>query len=73
LYRHNNIPKINPGITESSQKEITHIIETVIEQNFQFEQKYYKETDGLPTGAHTSAILAEAYIQHMEHKQIYQI
>jgi hypothetical protein len=37
------IPKINLGINEDSQKVITHILETVIEQNyFQFEEKYYK-------------------------------
>jgi hypothetical protein len=34
-----------------------------MEQNyFQFEQTYYKKTDGALTGAHISAILAEAYI-----------
>jgi hypothetical protein len=39
---------------------------------FQFEQKYYKQKDGLSMGAPTSA-LAEAYIQYMEHKQTYPI
>jgi hypothetical protein len=39
----------------------------------QFKQKYFKQTDGLALGAPTSAILAEAYIQNMEHKQIYAI
>jgi hypothetical protein len=42
-----------------------------MEQNyFQFDQQYYKQTDGLPMGAPTS-LLAEIYIQPMEHKQIY--
>jgi hypothetical protein len=30
-------------------------------------------TDGLRMGAPTSAILAEAYLQHKEHKQLYPI
>jgi hypothetical protein len=46
----------------------------VTEQNhFQFDQQYYKQTEGLAMAAPTSAILAETYMQHMEHKQIYPI
>jgi hypothetical protein len=45
-----------------------------LEQNyFQFDQQYYKQTEGLVMGAPTSAILAETFIQHMEHKQLYPI
>jgi Tfp pilus assembly pilus retraction ATPase PilT len=66
-----NTLKINSGINENSQKEIMHILKTIMEQNyFQFEQKYYKQTDGLAMGAPTSAVIAETYIQNMEHKQI---
>jgi hypothetical protein len=65
---------LNPEINNNSQKEITRIIKTVIEQNyFQFDQQYYKQTVRLAMGAPTSAILAETYIQHIEHKQIYPI
>jgi hypothetical protein len=47
---------------------------TILEQNyFQYDQKYYKQTDGLAMGAPTLAILAEIYIQNMEHTQIYDI
>jgi hypothetical protein len=64
-----NIPKIKSDINENSQKEIIHILEIVMEQNyFQFEQKYYKQTHGPAMAAPTPAILAEAYIQNMEHK-----
>jgi hypothetical protein len=46
----------------------------VLEQNyFQFDQEYYKQTDELAMGAPTSAVLAEIYIQHMEHTQKYHI
>jgi hypothetical protein len=40
---------------------------------FHFEQQHYKLTEGLEMGAPTSAVLAEAYFQHMEHKQLYSI
>jgi glutamine synthetase type III len=55
-------------------KEILHILQTVTEQNcFQFDQQYYKQTEGLAMGAPTLSVLAEAHMQHMEHKQIYPI
>jgi hypothetical protein len=45
-----------------------------VEQNyFQFNEKYYEQTEGVAMGAPTSVILAEVYIQHMEHKQLYPI
>jgi ABC-type Na+ transport system ATPase subunit NatA len=40
---------------------------------FQVHQEYYEQTDGLSMGAPTSSMLAETYMQHMEHKQIYPI
>jgi hypothetical protein len=56
------------------QKEILHILRTVMEQiYFQFEQQYYKQTDGLAMGATISAILSETYIQRIGLKQIYPI
>jgi hypothetical protein len=70
----NNTLENNNEIEKNIQKEITHTVKTVIEQNyFQFEQEYYKQTDGLATGAPTSSVLAETYVQHMEHTQIYPI
>jgi hypothetical protein len=57
-----NIFKTNSEIKESSQKERIHILKTVTERNyFQFDQQYYKQTEGLAMGAPTSAILAELY------------
>jgi hypothetical protein len=47
---------------------IKNILEAVIEENyFQFDQEYYKQTDGLAMGITTSSILAETCVQHMEH------
>jgi hypothetical protein len=46
----------------------------MMEQNyFQFNEEYYKQTEGLAMGAPTSAILAEVYIQYIEHKKRYPI
>jgi hypothetical protein len=42
-----------------------------MEQNyFQFDKQYYKQTEGLAIGDPISAILAEVYIQYVEHKPI---
>jgi hypothetical protein len=44
----------------------------MMEQNyFQFNQQYYKQTEGLAICAPTSAILAEVYNEYMEHKKLY--
>jgi hypothetical protein len=62
------------GTETNIQKKIMQILGIVIEQNyFQFNQEYYKQTNGLAMGAPTSSILAETYIQHMEHTQIHPI
>jgi hypothetical protein len=77
---YNNIPKLevinrkhnnHPDITKTNQKDIIHLLKSVMEQNyFQFNQQYCKQTEGLAMGVPTSAILDEVYIQHMEHKQL---
>jgi hypothetical protein len=40
---------------------------------FQFDQQYYKQTEGLARGVPTSAVLAEIHIQYVEHKQLYPV
>jgi hypothetical protein len=70
----NSILDNNTEIQVSVWKEITYILKIVMEQNyFQFDQKYYKQTEGLAMGAPTSAILAEIFIQYIEHKHLYPI
>jgi hypothetical protein len=70
----NNIMENDPEITKTTQEEIINILKSVMEQNyFQFNEQYYRQTEGLAVGATTSAILAEVYIQYMEHKQLYPI
>jgi hypothetical protein len=47
------------------------MLKTILKQNyFQVNQEYYKQTDGLAMGAPTSSMLAETYIEHMEHTHI---
>jgi hypothetical protein len=70
----NNILKNNSAINKNNREEIVHILQVIVDQNyFQIDKQYYKQTDGLAMGAPTSAILAQTYLQHMEHEQIYPI
>jgi hypothetical protein len=70
----NNIIQNIQGIETNVQKEIIHILEIIMEQNyFQFNQEYYKQVDELAMGAPTSSILAEIYIQNMEHTKTHPI
>jgi hypothetical protein len=47
------------------------MLNTVLEQNhIQFNNQYYKQNDGLAMGIPTSAILAEVFIQNLEHTKI---
>jgi hypothetical protein len=50
------------------------LIHTITNQNYlQFNNQHYKQDDGLAMGALTSAILAETFIQHLEHTKIINI
>jgi hypothetical protein len=70
----NNILNNNIEIQSNIQNEIIHILKTIMEQNyFQFDQKYYKQVEGLAMGAPTSATLAETFTQHTEHLYSYPI
>jgi hypothetical protein len=58
---------------ETNKTEI-NMLRTIMEQiYFPFDQQYYRQTEWLSMGAPTSAILAEAYLQYVEHKQLYSI
>jgi hypothetical protein len=69
-----NILQHNYEIEEKTKVIIIHILKSILDQNYsQFDLGYYKQNDGLAMGAPTSAILAETYIQNIEHAQIYHI
>jgi hypothetical protein len=62
----------NNNVYEDVKTEISNIINIIIEQNyFQFNNKYYKQKEGLAMGAPTSAILSEIYLQYIEHSHIH--
>jgi hypothetical protein len=80
-----NIPAdiINNIITETLLKQDTHmqitreiilIISTILDQNyFIHNNQIFQQTEGLPMGAPTSAILSEIYLQYVEHSNILNI
>jgi hypothetical protein len=50
------------------------MLRTAMEQNyFQFDEQYYKQTEGLAMGTPISALMVEAYIQYVEHKRLFPI
>jgi uncharacterized coiled-coil protein SlyX len=70
----NNILENNIEIETNTREEIIFIMSVIMKQNFfQFDQQYYEQTEGLAMGAPISAILAEVFIQYMEHKYIYPV
>jgi hypothetical protein len=61
----------NNNVNENVKNEIGYLINIIIEQNyFQFNNKYYKQKEGLAMGAPTSAVLSETYLQYIEHMYI---
>jgi hypothetical protein len=58
----------NDNHTPKKKQELVTLLNTVLEQNYlQFNDQFYKQNQGLVMGAPTSAILAETFIQYLEH------
>jgi hypothetical protein len=56
------------------KRELLGLINVILEQNYiQFNDHFYKQHSCLAMGAPTSAILAETFIQFLEHNIIYKI
>jgi hypothetical protein len=54
------------------REELESILNLILEQNYlQHNNQFYKLNEGLSMGALTSAILAEIFIQYLEHIMIY--
>jgi hypothetical protein len=67
LLKHNNIP-------DEHIHEIITLTKVILDQNyFQYNNELYSQKEGLAMGAPTSSILAETYIQYLEHTSIIQI
>jgi hypothetical protein len=62
----------NYSMSNLEKDELLNLLN--LKQNyFQFKNQFYKQNDGLAMGAPTSAILAETFVQYLEHTVIYQI
>jgi hypothetical protein len=80
---HTNIPQqdathiihnILLNYNENIANNIQNMLQIILQQNyFQFHKQYYKQNIGLAMGAPISAIIAETYLQNLEHNQIYNI
>jgi hypothetical protein len=69
-----NIMNKNHNISHETKTEIRNLLNTTLEQNYiEHNGKWYKQNDGLAMGAPTSAILAEVFIQYLEHTTILDI
>jgi hypothetical protein len=54
--------------------EILNLVKTVLDQNyFTLNNEFYTQESGLAMGAPSSAILAEVFLQKVEHNEIYRI
>jgi hypothetical protein len=52
-------------------QEVEQLTNLIIEQNyFEMDSKFYHQSEGLAIGAPSSALLAEIYLQSLEHNQI---
>jgi len=64
----------NNYIENNLKHDIVKLAKTIIEQNcFQFGGRTYIQSEGLATGAPTSSIFSELYLQHLESTRIYDI
>jgi hypothetical protein len=68
LIIHNILQNYNENVAD----DILNMLQITLQQNyFQFDNQYYKQNIGLAMGASTSAIIAQTYLQNLEHNQIY--
>jgi hypothetical protein len=62
------------NVNEREKEELLNLLNVVLEQNYiHINEQYYTQNEGLAMGVPTSAILAEAYIRHLEHISIVDI
>jgi hypothetical protein len=66
-----NILNNDQQITSNIKQELITLLNTTLDQNYiKFGNEYYKQNDGVAMRAPTSEILAEIFIQHLEHTKI---
>ena len=61
----------NNIVEEGLKHDIMKLLKVIMDQNcFQFMGQTYIQHEGLATGAPTSSILSEFYVQHLENSKI---
>jgi hypothetical protein len=69
-----NILNRNPHFDKERKEELINLVNIVLEQNYlEYNNQFSKSNEGLPMGAPTSAILAETFIQYLEHTTIWKV
>jgi hypothetical protein len=69
-----NIINKNHHLSLETKIEIKNLLNIILEQNYiEHNEKLYKQNDGLPMGAPTSVILAEVFMQYLEHTTVVDI
>jgi hypothetical protein len=59
------------GAPAVEKQKLELLLNTIFEHNYmQFNDQFYKHDEDLAMGAPTSAILAETFIQHLEHNKL---
>jgi hypothetical protein len=62
------------NVNKKVEWEIIKLMRFLLKQNyFQFNCKFYTQTNGLTMGAPTSSILSQIYLQYLEHTTIFDI
>jgi hypothetical protein len=65
---------IDQGHNSELTNELINITHTILRQNyFQSQSNFYIQKPGLAVGAPTSPIFSEVFLEHIEHKAIYDI
>jgi hypothetical protein len=66
----NNL-KVQNHLEEEKIKEIVYLTDLVLQQNyFQFENEFYIQEEGLPMGSPLSGLIADIFLDHIEHTHI---
>jgi hypothetical protein len=60
------------NVDHTTKLEILSVTKLILRQNYyEFQNKTYKQSNGLPMGAPSSSILSELFLQHLENTVIY--
>jgi hypothetical protein len=62
------------NIEDKTKQDIMKIAQVIVKQNcFRFQDTIYVQNEGLATGAPTSSIFSEIYLQYIENTKIFEL